>query len=539
MRGFGYILRAQAKRDRWVLPLWIIGIALLGLAVAGAISTEFADEAERASIVALAAANPAFLFLRGLPDGLSIGSVAFFQAFTFTAVLAALMNTFMVVRHSRTDEELGRSELLGSTPIRRSTELAATLTMSVIANVLLAAAVATGYIAGGLPAAASITAALAVAGVGLFFAGVAAVVAQAMPSGRSSNGTAAALVGAAYLVRGIGDALGTPNADLTRVVPSWISWLSPIGWGQATRPFSEPTLAPLALTVVGFAVCAGVALVIRGRRDLGASVMPERGGAPGARVGGRSVLGLAWRLQRSTLLGWCIGVLVLGSIAGGLGPVVADAVAENAGLSELIASLVPASSTDVVDIFTAALLGIASVLAAAAGVQAVLRLRAEEAEGRAELLLSTPVGRARWVGSTIAVAAASVIAVCAATGLATGAAIAKTDGDVSAVAKYAGAALGYAPAALVFVAVTAIVFAIWPKLTVPLGWGLLILGLIIGQFGELLQLPEWVQNVSPFHHSSAMPVEALDLASALALVGISAAGAVVALAAVRRRDVSA
>lgn len=539
MSAFGRLLAAQARRDRWLLPIWIVGLGLLGLAVGAAISGQFADKAERASIVTLASANPAFLFLRGLPDGLDIGAVAFFQAFTFTAVLAGLMNTFLVVRHTRADEELGRAELVGATPIRRSTALAATVTLGLLANALLTVVVAVSYIMGGLPVGGSITAALAVGSVGLFFAGAAALVVQALPSGRASNGVAAALVGTAYLTRGIGDALGTPNAQLTHVTPSMLSWLSPIGWGQATRPFSEPTLAPLVLSAAGYGLLTIVALAVRGRRDLGASLVPERPGRSGARLGGRSVLGLAWRLQRSTLLGWCIAVAVLGSIAGGLGPAVAEAVEGNPSLSNLIANLVPGRTADVVDIFTAALLGIGGVLAAAAGVQAVLRLRAEETEGRAELLLATPVSRPRWVGATLIVAAGSVLAVCAVTGVSTGIAIAMSSGEPAALARFTGAALAHAPAALVFVAIAALVFAVLPKLTLPLGWGLLVIGLVIGQFGALLQLPEWLQNISPFHHSSALPVESLNVPAASILLATAALGAALASVAIRQRDLVA
>ena len=107
MRVLGILLAARVRRDRWVVPIWIGGIAMLALATSSAIGSQFAEEAERSAIITLAAANPAFLFLRGLPDGSSVGAVAFFQAFTFTAVLAGLMSTFLVVRHTRTDEELG------------------------------------------------------------------------------------------------------------------------------------------------------------------------------------------------------------------------------------------------------------------------------------------------------------------------------------------------------------------------------------------------------------------------------------------------
>jgi len=539
MRAVMLLLAAQARRDRWVLSIWIGGIGLLGLAVGGAITTSFAIEAERASIVALFVTNPAFLFLRGLPDGLSIGAVAFLQGFSFTAVLAALMSTFLVVRHTRADEELGRAELLCSTPLRRNAELRATIILGFLANAGLVVVVAAGYTVGGLPFGGSIVAALAVGSVGLFFVGVAAVVVQALPTGRGSNGVAAALVGVAYLVRGIGDALGTPNAQLTQVTPSWISWLSPIGWGQATRPYSEPMLTPLLLLLAGFAVLAGTALVLRSRRDLDSSLVSDRAGASTARFGGRSVLGLAWRLQRATLLGWCVGVVVLGAIAGGLGPVVAQALQDNPSLSALIGNLVPGVTADIVDIFTAALLGIGGVLAAAAGVQAVLRLRTEEAEGRAELVLATPVSRVRWVSATLIVSGASVLAVCTTLGLATGVAIAQSSADMTAIARFTSAALAHAPAAVVFVAVTALVFAVLPRLTIALGWGLLVIGLVIGQFGELLQLPQWLQDVSPFHHSSAVPVEDLDVVAVLILLGITGVVAVAAIVLVRRRDITA
>src|SRR5690606_33602559 len=107
-------------------------------------------------------------------------------------------------------------------------------------------------------------------------------------------------------------------------------------------------------------------------------------------------------------------------MAGGLGPVVADAVEGNSSLASLIGRLAPGGSGDIVDIFTAALLGIAGVLAGAAGLQAVVRLRSEEAEGRAELLLSTPTSRFQWLGSTLLVAVGSTLAVCAVAGATTG-----------------------------------------------------------------------------------------------------------------------
>lgn len=196
MPGVLRLFLFQARRDRVTLPVWILGIALLGFATSSAVVTQFGDEPSQAAILTLAASNPAFLFLRGLPDGTGVGAVVFFQGFAFTAVLAGLMSTFLVVRHTRTDEELGRAELLGSVPLPRAASLAATLLLGAAANLILAVFVAAGFVAAGLPVPGAALAGGAVGAVGVFFVGLGAAVAQVLPSGRSANGAAAGLVGA-------------------------------------------------------------------------------------------------------------------------------------------------------------------------------------------------------------------------------------------------------------------------------------------------------------------------------------------------------
>lgn len=175
MSGIMALALVQARRDRIILPVWILGIAFLGFAVAGAVATEFADEADRAAIISVAAVSPAFLFVRGLPDGTGIGAVVFFQGYAFTAVLAGLMSTFLVIRHTRTDEELGRAELIGSVPIPRAASLTATLMLGAAANLVLALCEAAGFAAAGLPGPGALTAGAAVGAVGAFFVAVSAV----------------------------------------------------------------------------------------------------------------------------------------------------------------------------------------------------------------------------------------------------------------------------------------------------------------------------------------------------------------------------
>lgn len=528
----------QARRDRGILTAWVLGIAGLGYSAATAITTQFTADNERAALMAVAAASPAFLFLRGLPDGISSGAVTIFQGYSFTAVLAGLMGTFLVVRHSRADEDQGRFELLGSTAVARTAPLRATLLLGAGANTVLVLAVAAGFIAAGLPAAGSFLAGTAVGAVGLFFMAAAALVAQVMPSARTANGTAAALVGAAYVVRGAGDALGTAELPLLQVTPAWPSLLSPIGWGQRVRPFTETDLLPLLVLAGLAAALAAAAVILRSRRDMGASYIPANDSGPGrADAALVSMPGLAWRLHRGSLASWCFTTGVLGAIAGGLGPVVRDALAANPALTELMNRLVPGDAA-VVDLFTTAMLGIAGVLAAAAGIQAILRLRAEEAEGRAELLLAVPVSRTRWLAGALAVAAITTTAVAAAAGAAAAAVLTITRAGGSGPGEVFAAALAHVPAALVFPAVTVLAFALASRWSGPFGWSALAAALVLGQFGELLGLPVWLQDLSPFRHASAMPVEAFDPAGALLMAGVALAAAALALRTIRERDLT-
>ncbi|MEJ1115409.1 polyketide antibiotic transporter [Paenarthrobacter sp. CCNWLY172] len=539
MSGVTGLLLVQARRERVLLPVWILSIAFLGFIIANAVATEFGDEAARTAIITVAGASPAFLFVRGLPDGTTVGAVVFFQGYAFTAVLAGLMSTFLVIRHTRTDEELGRAELIGSVPVRRAAPITATLILGGTANLLLAVSVAAGYVAAGLPLSGAITAGAAVGAVGAFFVAISGLVAQIMPSGRAANGAAAALVGGAYFVRGVGDAFGTPSADLTQVTSGWFSWFSPIGWGQRSRPFSVADPIPL-LGLVAVSLLLALAVIgLRSKRDLGESLLAERAGRERAATGASSLLGLAWHQQRFILLGWCLFSGLLGGMAGGLGPVVTNVIGGNQSLRELIFRLVPGGRGELIDVFTTALLGIAGVLAAAAGVQVVLRLRAEEAEGRAELLLAAPRSPARWLGANLLLATVSTVMVAAVAGTAAAAGLAVSGVASGPPGLLIGAALAHVPAAVVFIAATAVAFSVIPRASIALGWGFLAVGLVLGQFGELMRLPAWLQDLSPFRHTAAMPVEAFEPLAALTMTGIALAVAGLAGFLLSKRDLAA
>ncbi|MCU1422334.1 MAG: hypothetical protein JWN36_1985, partial [Microbacteriaceae bacterium] len=248
----------------------------------------------------------------------------------------------------------------------------------------------------------------------------------------------------------------------------------------------------------------------------------------------RGSLGHAWRLQRPAVIGWAVGGALLGLFAGGLAKPAIDAVETNPSVAAAIEGLV-AGGGSLIDVFLAAIMAFLSVLAAGAGIQAVMRARSEQVDGHAELLLATPVGRGRILRDGLVVALLSVLIVVVVGGLVAALAFV-AGGESDEFWPAIGSAAVQLPAALVFAGVTALVFALIPRATIGLGWGLLALGFILGEFGSLLKMPEWLRNVSPFAHTPVVPSDSVDWWALVILALIAVVGGAVALVVVRRRD---
>ncbi|HEY8281002.1 MAG TPA: hypothetical protein VIG28_00865, partial [Leifsonia sp.] len=417
------LLRQRLRRDRWQLVIWIACIGLLAAFSAESVVTTYGNAASRAELIRLAIANPAILMLRGLPQGTGLAATIFFEIFTFLAVLAGLMSTFLAVRHTRADEESGRAELVEATPAARTLPTVATLIHGVLANVVLALATALGFIASGLPVYGSFVAAAALGGAGIAFLAVGLLLSQLMTTSRGANGFAAGIVLLSYLLRGIGDALGTRTPDPTQLAAAWPSWLSPIGWGEEFAAYSANDWRPLLLQLGFAAVVTAGAFLVQRSRDTGSGLIPERAGRPDARSTLAGPAGLAWRLQWPTILGWTVGGLLTGLLAGALGSLVASSIANDPSLGSIRTALTTmgaGGSGPLTQLFISAIFSFVGVLAAACATQAVIRLRQEEASGAAESLMATPVSRVRWLLGFVAIGFAAIVLVLVAAAIASG-----------------------------------------------------------------------------------------------------------------------
>jgi len=525
--GTGALVRLALRRDRIVLPVFMVLLVVMVAASASATVKVYPDAASRLQAAVAINTTTSTLALYGpIHDEGSIGAISTFKMGIMGAIAVAVLGLFLVVRHTRTEEETGRLELLGATVVGRHAPLTAALLVAAGASLVAGVGTALGLIAVGLPASGSVVMGLGFAFLGIAFAGVAGLTAQLVKSARTAAGLAGAALGVSYLLRAIGDA--TAGTGL-----GWLAWPSPVGWWQQTRPYAGDRWWLLALLLGLSAAVAALAYALAARRDFAAGLLPDRPGPATATARLRSPLALAWRLQRGSFFAWAAAFVVIGVVAGGMVSNVGDFL-KSSQAQNLITKLGGVNSLR--DAFLAVELGFAGVFASVFGVQAAMRLRAEESALRAEPVLATAVGRVKWAWSHLAIALAGAAALLLLVGVSAGLASAVQVGDGGQFGRVVAAALVQIPAVWVIIGIVVAAFGLVPRLVV-LGWVALVGFMLLGEFGALFELSQVVMDVSPFAHVPRMPGGDFAAAPMLWLTAIAAGLIAIGLAGFRRRDV--
>ena len=525
--GTWQLTRLALRRDRIILPIWILLLGIMPATSSGTFETLYPTAAERAGLTASMGANPSLALIYGPAFDLSTsGGFTAWRLGGFLALIIALMAVFTVTRHTRAEEDTGRAELLASAVVGRYAALSAAVLVSAGASVLIGL-IEVGLMVGAkLPSTGAIALGAATAMTGIVFTAIAAVAVQVAEYSRTANGIGATAVGAAFLLRAVGDS----TSDAT-----WVSWLSPIGWSQQVRPFADERwwvfLLPIAATVVIGAI--GYALLPR--RDVGTGIIPPRPGPAEAAATLRSPFALAWRLQRGPMIGWLIGTAVSAAVFGSVASGIGDVVGSSEQAKEIFQRL---GGTDgLIDAFMAAMVGMFAMTISLYGVQAALRIRGEETAIRVEPLLATGAGRLRVAASHLVFAFAGTALMIVVSGVLLGLSNGLRSGDIGgSIGDMAVASLAQLPAIWVIVGLAVTLFGLAPKFSTA-AWAIAGVALLLSLFGPVFNLPEAVLDASPFAHVPKLPSAEFTATPLIWLAGIAAVALAAGLMGWRRRDV--
>jgi ABC-2 type transport system permease protein len=525
LAGTGALLRLAWRRDRWIIVAAVLALVATAYGSMAATLDLYPTDAAAAAGARAIADDPSLAAMYGPLPSLTASGVGVLKTVMLGSLFTALLAFAIVRRHTRTEEEDGRFELVAGGVVGRRAPLAAAVLLATLTVLATGALSAASLVGTGVDATGAVALGAVEVVAGLVMAGVTAIAVQLTSTTRGAGGIAIGVLGLAFVIRALADSAAGRGQDLV--------WLSFLGWAEKVSPFGANRLWVLLPALAATAVLLAVADALLHRRDLGSGLWATRPGPAHARRALGTPLGLAWRLQRGALVGWSIGYAVLGLVVGSLAGSV-DQIGSDPNVEQMLRTM-SGGQGSLLEVFFGTELRFLAIGAAAYGIATTLRLRSEESAGRAEVVLATPVSRPRWLASHAAIALLGSLWLLTVVGSCAGLAAAAVSD--TGVAQLLPAAVATTPAVLVCIGLTIVLFGLLPRWS-PFAWGLLAAFVLLAEFGTLLELPGWALGLSPFDHLGSLPGGDANAAGLAGLVVVAAAVALAGLTGFRRRDLA-
>jgi ABC-2 type transport system permease protein len=501
--------------------------ALVAYANAVGYRHTYPTRADRLGFARSFGANKTVQLFYGAPhDLVTVGGYTAWRFGGIASVFAALWALLAAVKATRGEEDAGRQELVLAGAVGRRSAYLAVVAALAVGTVVLWLGAFFGVAGARLSLGGSAYLALAVVSPVPVFAGIGALAGQVAPARRVALELGGAALALAFLLRVVAD---------TSARLGWLRWTTPLGWAEELRAFAGPRPLVLVLPIVSGALLLAVAERIALRRDVGTGLLRAKDEAePRLRLLG-SPTALALRSERGSLAGWVTGIAVFALIIGLLSTTISSANIP-ANLREQLHKVGGASITTpagalgfyfLLFVLTISLFACSQVAAA----------RHEEADQRLETLLAQAVSRRPWLGGRLLLGAAGAAALALTAALL---------GWVGAAGQHAGVSLprmleagaNCLPTALLFLALAALAFALVPRASSGIAYGLVSVAFVWELFGAVLGAPPWLLDLTPFQHVALVPSQPFRTGAALAMLGIAAAAALAALEIFDRRDLT-
>lgn len=499
--GTLFLTKLMLRLDWKHLLPWILLIPIFPASSAWGLKALEGTPGGSLNLGAIVSANPALTMLFGQPGDLdTVDGFVVWRTLLIGSIFAGLMGVYAMTRNVKAPEDNGQAELLASAPVGRFSRLSAGLIVSLVAAVALGLVTWAASTASGGTSLIMLKLGASYTMMAFLFACVAALGAQVFSSARAVNLGVGMLLTLAYVVRILAD---VPN--------SWTGWrwLSPFGWIESANlgagldnasstatPMADLSAWPLAIGVVVAIVLASSSYFMQERRDFGAGLVAERSGPPhGFDHGNKDVAlaALVWRLNRSTVFGWFIMLVLMGALVGMIFAAIGSSVLSNPAFTQLLKFRGVTLGTVELE-FARLLLQVLALVSGLLGIRLANRFLEEEQATRVEILQALPLSRARTFAHFVIPALiistagfmASTIAIVASNN-ANGGHL--EWGDAMALA------VQMLPAVLVIVALAIFVAGTFPR------WRfiadiVLVATLFVSILGPMLNFPDWVLKLS-------------------------------------------
>lgn len=462
----------------------------------------------------------------------TVGGYTAWKSLGFLSVLGAIWALLIATKLLRGEEESGRAELLLSGPVTRRAETVQTILGLAVGlagffGCTALFVVLTGHaqsVHWGLGA--SLFFALeATCGAALFLA-VGALTSQFANSRRRAAALAGGVLGLAFALRMLSDA----SSGAT-----WIHWLTPLGWVEELGAFTSPSALPLLPLVVATGAALAGAIWLAGARDLGTGLLGERGTTRSSTRLLQGPLGLTVRQIGPITSVWIAGICTYALLLGAVANTAARSLEASPGVRTALGRL--GGHGGLVKAYLGVAFLILTLMVMLVAATQLGAARKEEAIGRVESLLASPLSRVRWMCTRAVVAVGAIVVTGLLAGLFAWLGATSQHAHVSLVSMLA-AGLNSVPAACCLLGIGVLAWAFVPRHAVGCTYAVLVWSFLVEILAGAGRLNRVVLDSSILHHVTLAPAVSPDWASGLALVGVGALTAILGVRRFAHRDLA-
>ncbi|RIM82043.1 ABC transporter permease [Staphylococcus arlettae] len=512
------------KRNLVTNALWVISIALLTLIIPPAFKAMYPTQRELNTVIPMLD-NPAVKTMLGpiKLDDVNIATVFAHEMLLFTAIVVAIMNILFVGQQTRGDEERGRLILLNALPIGKHAQIMSVMLNIIILNLALFIPIGSGLLVmsgDGVSTIGSLLYALNLSAIGVLFGFLTLVVAQLATTVSGTTGITIGILMLSYFIRAIGDGL---DNDL--------SLISPLGWLSRTFPYAENNWWPLVFIMILALICLPSAMILKIKRDINSGYLPEKSGHTHIKRYMKSPLGLQIRLQRTLFISFACGMLLLGLSYGSIFGTLDTFFEDNPLLKQMLVS----KGDNYAEQFLPTLMVVMAMVATIPTLISLFKFKKDNHHGYTLMLLANPMTRLTYFGTYIilSIINAFTMIFLASLGLYIGQYFVM-DEPLSFISVISSGII-YIPAILAFVALGILILGVSNKLT-SIVYAYLAYCFVVVYIGNLLNVREWLKNLTPFHHIPQIPIDDFTVLPLIILIILALCITVFGLLLFQRKD---
>ncbi|WFA09262.1 hypothetical protein [Tissierella sp. Yu-01] len=297
-----------------------------------------------------------------------------------------------VIRHTRTDEETGRTELIRSFSVGRYANLTAAMLLVILSTLLssLLMTIPMKLIGGDVKEVLVFGATLFFAGI--FYGGVGLLACQLKSSSSGTRNIGTIFLGLGLLINILNNMGGGDT---------FLRLLSPIAWSRITTPFSGGNVLGIVYCFVISVIPVFLAYTLSVKRDIGGAIFMDQTGLAEAKLTFNNPLALAWKTHKGMFMGWLFALIfVIGAFAS-ISPSMSGSISS---AFEGIAgdNWMEGMTMDL--LFLNIMIYILSIFVGLYSLIAMNNLKKEEIDGRNEIILDKKIKRKKYMFSFVFVA---------------------------------------------------------------------------------------------------------------------------------------